>query len=170
MIEGIQKKAIDESAENKEKRTGGPDLMRSWDCSQIENEEEEESWQERDRMAAQWEEEQTLEGIMERRRMEGSSLNLAAMQKVPELVVNERMSPGTRVKSLKVKRKVPGWSMEELKKKPNAAVVEDTEDMRKWRSLSQSEINGLMLDKFGEENGRRRHGQVQGRQWQEKGL
>ena len=73
---GIQKKVIDESAENKEKRTGGPDLMRSWDCSQIENEEEEESGQERNQMAAQWEEEQKLEGIMERRRMEGSSLNL----------------------------------------------------------------------------------------------
>ena len=103
VIEGIQKKVIDESAENKEKRTGGPDLMRSWDCSQIENEEEEESGQERNQMAAQWEEEQKLEGIMERRTMEGSSLNLDAMQKVPELVVNERMSQGKRVKSLKVK-------------------------------------------------------------------
>ena len=37
--------------------------MRSWDCSQIENEEEEEGWQERDQMAAQWDEEQTLEEI-----------------------------------------------------------------------------------------------------------
>ena len=82
-------------------------------------------------MAAQWEEEQTLEEIMERRRMEGSSLNLDTMQKVLEFVVNERMSQGKRVKSLKVKRKVPGWSIEELKKKPNAAVVEDTEEMRK---------------------------------------
>ena len=32
--------------------------MRSWDCSQIDNEEEEESWQERDQMAVQWDEEQ----------------------------------------------------------------------------------------------------------------
>ena len=36
--------------------------MRSWDCSQIENEEEEESWLEGDQMAAQWDEEQKLGG------------------------------------------------------------------------------------------------------------
>ena len=47
--------------------------MQSWACSQIENEEEEESWQEGDQMAEQWEEEQHLEDIVERRRMEGSS-------------------------------------------------------------------------------------------------
>ena len=76
----IQKKAVDESAENEGKKTGGSDFMRSRDCSQIGNEEEEESWQERDQMAEQWEEEQTLEGIVERRRSEGSSLNLHAMQ------------------------------------------------------------------------------------------
>ena len=46
MIEGNQKKAVDESAENDGKKTGGPGLMKSWDCSQTENEEEEESWQE----------------------------------------------------------------------------------------------------------------------------
>ena len=50
--------------------------MRSWDCSQIENEEEEESWQEGDQMAEQWEEEQHLEEVVERRRMEGSPLKI----------------------------------------------------------------------------------------------
>ena len=39
----IKKKAVDESAEHEGKKTGGPDLMRSSDCSQIENEEDEES-------------------------------------------------------------------------------------------------------------------------------
>ena len=82
--------------------------MQSWDCSLIENEEEEECWQEGDQMAEQWEEEQHVEEIVERRRMEGSSLKLDAMQKVPELVVNERMSQGERVKN----PKVPGWSIE----------------------------------------------------------
>ena len=43
-------------------------------------------------MAEQWEKKQQLEEIVERRRMEGSSLKLDVMQKVPELVVNERMS------------------------------------------------------------------------------
>ena len=55
--------------------------MQSWDCSKIENEEEEESWQEGDQMAEQWEEEEHLEEVVERRRVEGSSLTLDAMQK-----------------------------------------------------------------------------------------
>ena len=39
-------------------------------------------------MAALWEEEQKLKEIMERRRMEGSSLQLDAMQRVQELELN----------------------------------------------------------------------------------
>ena len=35
VIKGTQKKAVDESAENEGKRTGGPDLMRSWDCRRL---------------------------------------------------------------------------------------------------------------------------------------
>ena len=57
---------------------------------------------------AEWEGEQKLEGIVERRRKEGSSLK--HVKKVPELVVNGRMSQGKRVKSPKEK-KVPGWSI-----------------------------------------------------------
>ena len=41
VVKGMQKKAVDESAENEGKKTERPDLMRSWDCSQIGNEEEE---------------------------------------------------------------------------------------------------------------------------------
>ena len=85
--------------------------MRSWDCSQIENEEEEESWQERDKMAAQWDEERKLEEILEQRGMEGSLGQLEVMRRVPELVVHERMSQGKRVKGLKEKKKVSGWSL-----------------------------------------------------------
>ena len=43
-------------------------------------------------MAVQWDEEQQLEEILERRRMEGNSLQLEVMQKLPELVVHERMT------------------------------------------------------------------------------
>ena len=45
-------------------RPAGQSVMRSWDCSQIENEEEEESWRERDQMAAQRDEEQKLEEFL----------------------------------------------------------------------------------------------------------
>ena len=63
-------------------RTVGQRVMQNWDCSQIEHEEEEqeEGWQEGDQNAAQWDEEQKLEEILERRRMEGSSLKLEVMQ------------------------------------------------------------------------------------------
>ena len=70
---------------------------------------------------------------MERRRMEGSSTKLEVMQKVPEPVVHERMSQGKGVKGLKEKKKVPGWSVEEMREKPNVDVVVDTEEMEKWR-------------------------------------
>ena len=57
-----------------------------------EEEEEEDDWQKEDQMAVQWEEEQKLEEILERRRMEGSSLQVEVMQNVPELVVHDRKS------------------------------------------------------------------------------
>ena len=57
-------KVVDEGVENNVKRLGGQCLVRSWDCSRIENEEEEESCQERDQMAAQWHEEPKLDEIL----------------------------------------------------------------------------------------------------------
>ena len=100
----------------------------------------EESWQEGDQMAEHWADKQHLEEIVERRRMEGSILKLDVMQKVPGLVVKERMSQGKRVKHSK-KKKVPGWSIKEMKERPDIAVEEETEDMKRWRSLSQSEMD-----------------------------
>ena len=54
-------------------------------------------------MAAQWDEEQKLEEILEQRRMEGNSLQLEVMQKALEVVVHERMSQGKGVKGMKRK-------------------------------------------------------------------
>ena len=116
MIEGIKEEArAQDEAEEAAKRSAGRSDMRSWDCSQIEEEEEEVSWREEDQMAAQWVEEQKMEEILERRRMEGCSWQLEIMQKAPELLVRERMSQGQGVKGHKDKKKVPGWSVEEMK-------------------------------------------------------
>ena len=46
-----------------------------------------------------------LQEILERRRMEGSSLQTEVMQKVPELVVHERMSQAKKRKVHKKRRK-----------------------------------------------------------------
>ena len=91
---------------------------------------------------------------MEEKRMEGNSLKLDAMQKVPELVVNERMLQGQRVKNTKEKKNVPGMSTEEMKDRPNVAVEEDTEEMKRWRSLNQSEMDLCctnLVEEMGEE-------------------
>ena len=101
-----QRRALEECCLCERERTEGQNSMQRWESSQIENEEEEESWLEGDQMAEQWEEERRLEDIVERRRMEGSSFKLDVMRRVPELVVNERMSQGERVKNPKVKKKV----------------------------------------------------------------
>ena len=50
-----------------------------------------------------------------------------------------------------------GWSSEKMKEKTNIAVVEDSEEMRKWRGFSQSEM-GPMLEEFAWKNGRRSPG------------
>ena len=107
-------------------------------------------------MAAQLDEEQKLDEIVERRKIDGSFLKLEVMQKVPEPVLQERRSQGKRVKkgegSEREKKIVPGWSVEDMKEKPNIAVEEqDTEEMRKWRGLSQSEMDPLLEEFWREE-------------------
>ena len=65
-------------------------------------------------MAAQWDEKQKLKEILEQRRMEGSP---------------------------KEKKKVPRRFTEEIKEKPKFAVEQDTEEMKNWRELNQSDID-----------------------------
>ena len=36
---------------------------------------------------------------------------------------------------------VPGWSIEEMKERTNFAEEEDAEEMKRWRSLNQSEMD-----------------------------
>ena len=126
--------------------------MRSWDCSQIENDEEVESWQERDQMAAQWQEEQKMEDILGRRRMEGSPVQFEAVQNMPEFFVRERMSQGTTgVKGIKEKKKVSGWSAEEMKEKLSVAGKEDAEEVKSGARNKKTEAERMeeeVLDKY----------------------
>ena len=132
------------------KRPVEQSLMRSWRCSQIENEVEDESWRASDQMAAKWEEEQKLEEIVEQRRIEGDPLKVKVMRQAPELVVYERMSPGEGVRGPKEKKKS---LLKKMKEKPDAEKVEDAEELRKWRCLIQIE-KGFTLEVFGCKNGR----------------
>ena len=65
----------------------------------------------------QWDDDEKLDETWERRRMEGSSLQLEVMQKVPELVhMNERPRV-KKVNGTNEKKKVNGRSTEEMKGK-----------------------------------------------------
>ena len=97
-----RKTSAHEEAKTTAQRTVGQSLMRSWDTSQIENEEEEEEklWQNENQMEMQWVEDGKLEEFLGQRRTERSSLQAKLLQKAPELLVHERMS---QVEGLKVK-------------------------------------------------------------------
>ena len=58
------------------------------------------------------------------------------------------MSQGERVKNPTVKKKVPGWSVEEMKEKPNIAEEEDTEEHEKFERFDPGR-HGLMLEEVG---------------------
>ena len=98
-----EKVSVHDGDKDDVKRLVEQSFMRSRDCSQIENEEEGRG-RERDRKAAQWAEEQKLGEIV---------------------LLHERMSQGEGVRGLKEKKRVPGWSAEEMKEKPNTDTVED---------------------------------------------
>ena len=83
MISFKEKASAHEDAKSTAPWTVGQSVKQSLDCSQIENEEEgeEEDWQKEDQMEVQWAEDEKLEESLERRRMEGSSLQAEVMHK-----------------------------------------------------------------------------------------
>ena len=108
VIVGIKKKARAQvDAKQTTHRTFGQSVKQNWDCSQVENEEEEEDedWQEGDQMEMHWADEK-WEEILERRRAEGGSLQAEVLQKVLELVVRERISQGEKAKGTEEKIKM----------------------------------------------------------------
>ena len=87
VVAGIKEKAsAHDDAKATAQRAAAQSVEQNWDCSQIEKEEEQEQddWRKENLMEVQWEEDEKLEDILERRRMEGSSMQLEVMQKVPE--------------------------------------------------------------------------------------
>ena len=90
-----------------------------------------------------------LEEILKQSRMEGSSVQVEVMHMVPEFVVHERMSQGEDGKYTREKKTVKGWSTEEMKDKANSLLEVDTEEMRKWRGMSQEEMDQCWKN-FGE--------------------
>ena len=143
----------------------GQSVKQNWDGSKMENEEEEgdEDWHKGDQMEVQWDEDEKLKVILERRRVEGGSLHADDIQKVLELVVHQRMSQDKKTKGVEEKKKVKRWSTEEMKNKPCDVRREDSEEMIAWKTMSQEEVDNCwkklaekreeeVLDKYKVEN------------------
>ena len=127
VVAGIKEKAsAHDDAKATAQRTAGQGVKQNW-TDKNENQ-----------MGMQWEEDEKLEETLERRRMEGSSWQVEVMQNVSELVVHERMFQGEKL--TKEQKKVKGWSVEEMKEKANSRLEIDTEEMTKWRGMSQEEM------------------------------
>ena len=130
-VEGIKEKAsAHEDAKSTVQKIVGQSVKQNWDSSQIENEEEEEEedWEKKDQMEVHWAEDEKLEEILEQRRREGSSLKAEVMQKVPELVLHERMSQGGQARDTEEKKKIKGWSTEDMREN-QAALVKKTQEI-----------------------------------------
>ena len=75
----------------------------------------------------------------------------------------------TKGEDPKEKKNVQGWSIEEMKERPNIAVEEDTEEMKRWRSLSQSDMDQCWKN-LAQRMERGSLGQVHSRREQARGL
>ena len=167
MVAGIKEKVrVHKGDKEVVQRPVGESAMRRWDCSQIENEAEDESWRQGDQMEVHWDEEQRLEEILERRRMEGSPLQLEVMQKVPELVVQERMSQGEGSKREKESTRMVYRRDEGKTKCCCGGRHRRIEEIEKFKP----ERNGPTLEEFGGKNGGGSPGQDSGRRKQKRGT
>ena len=82
--------------------------------------------------------------------------------------MHERVYQGEKVKGTK-KKKVKGWSTEEMKDKANSFFWSKTEEMRTLE-IFEPRGDGSMLEEVGGKNGGGSSGQVQGRGQQKRGL
>ena len=51
------------------------------------------------------------------------------------------MSQGEEVRGTREKKKVRGWSTEQMNDKANSLLEEDTEEVTTWRDLNQEEMD-----------------------------
>ena len=85
--------------------------------------------------------------------MDGSCLQTDVTQQIPLMVVHERMSQSEEVSGTKEKKKVKGWSTEEMQDKPNSlGRHRRNEDMERYNSGG----HGSMLEEVGRERMRKR--------------
>ena len=123
VVAGIKERAsaLDE-AKATAQRTAGQRVKQHWDSSQIETEEEEESWREGDQMAAEWDEEEKLERFWNEEGWKEAPCSRTSCERYRSRLCMNACHKAKGVKGCKEKKIVPGWSVEEMKGKPNIAI------------------------------------------------
>ena len=103
-----EKAGVHEDAKSTAQRTVGQSVNQSWDCSQIDSqeEEEEEYWQRRTRWKCNGLRMRSCRRVWNEEGWKEVPLQAEVMQKVLELVVHERMPQGKGVKCTKEKKTV----------------------------------------------------------------
>ena len=103
-----EKTGVHEDAKSTAQRTVGQSVKQSWGCSQIDSqeEEEEEYWQRRTRWKCKGLRMRSCRRVWNEEGWKEVPLQAEVMQKVPELVVHERMPQGKGVKRTKEKKTV----------------------------------------------------------------
>ena len=104
-------------------------------------------WLEDDEIMKQWEDVSKEEKIT-MRKMEGKSLQVDGVQKVPDLFVSQVATKEKEPKKENKKRKVVGWSTEKMEEKASKHEFKDTEEMVQWKSIAQKRMETLS-DKIG---------------------
>ena len=89
----------------------------------------------------QWRQDEEMEKIVQQKKVNGGAWQVEALQKVPELIAQNRMSQSQKIQGSEGKKNLRGWSMEEMKDKPSSSLVEDTEEMIGWRAMSQVDVD-----------------------------
>ena len=142
MVAGIKEKAgVHEDAKSTAEWTVGQSAKQSWTArkSSMKKRKKRKSGKRKTRWECNGMRMRSWEETLERRRMEGSSLQAEVMHKLSAWCMT-RMSQGEKVRGTKEKKKVKGWSTQEMKEKANSSLEQDTEDMIKWRGMSQEEM------------------------------
>ena len=98
-------------------------------------------WYEDDELKKQCEEVSRVQEIFRQLRREGEALQFGAVQRVLELVTSQILTKGKVLEEKEDERKVEGWSTKEMDEKVSDLVGHFTEEMVRWRSKSQEEID-----------------------------
>ena len=119
-------------------------VRQKMDCSQIEDSFEEGDvveWYEDDEMRRRREEVSKEETRMCEEKQKEKVCRLRVCKRVPELLVSQTLTKEKELRKNERIGNVVGWSTEKMEEERNNQLVKDAEEMVRWRSINQEEID-----------------------------